>query len=62
MCNNVQLFFPRCLQHDSYFSQYYCLKQGRRLNDTTAQFLPSKINLRVGVSSWVITYLARIFS
>ena len=60
MCNNVQLFFP--LQHDPYFSQYYCLKQGQRLKDTTAQFLPSKISVRVGVSSWVLTYLARIFS
>ena len=60
MCNNVQLFFP--LQHDPYFSQYYCLKQGQRLKDTTAQFLPSKISVRVGVSSWVLTYLAKIFS
>ena len=62
MCNNVQIFFPQCLQQDSYFSQYYCLKQGRRLKDTTAQFLPSKIYLRVGISPGVITYLARIFS
>ena len=62
MCDNVQICFPQCVQQDSYFSQYYCLKQGRRLKDTTAQFLPSKINLRVGVSPWVITYLARIFS
>ena len=30
--------------------------------ETKVQFLPSKINLRVGISPWVITYLARIFS